>query len=44
MHSSRIAVHRGWKITWGAAKEEIGGGSEAAKMLARPYRAPWKLG
>ena len=28
---------------WDPAKEQIVGDSEAAGMLARPYRAPWAL-
>jgi hypothetical protein len=43
-HLANIALRCGRKITWDAAKEEIVGDREAAKMLARPYRAPWKLG
>jgi hypothetical protein len=30
-------------MTWDPAKEEIVGDAEAATMLSRPYRAPWKL-
>jgi predicted dehydrogenase len=42
-HLGNIAVRAGRKITWDPAKEEIVGDAEAAKMLSRPYRAPWSL-
>ena len=42
-HLGNIALRIGRKIAWDPAKEEIVGDSEAAKMLSRPYRAPWKL-
>lgn len=42
-HLGNIAVRLGKKITWDPTKEEIVGDSEAAKMVSRPYRAPWKL-
>jgi predicted dehydrogenase len=32
----------GRSIQWDGAKETITGDPEAAKMLSRPYRAPWK--
>jgi hypothetical protein len=41
-HLGNIAIRAGRKITWDPAKEMIEG-DEAAKMLSRPYRAPWKL-
>jgi hypothetical protein len=31
----------GRTIRWDSDKEAIIGDSEAAKMLVRPYRAPW---
>ncbi len=42
-HLGNIAVRTGRKIAWDPAKEEIVGDAEAARMLSRPYRAPWKL-
>jgi predicted dehydrogenase len=43
-HLGNIAVRTGRKITWDAAKEQIVGDPEAAAMLSKPYRSPWKLG
>jgi len=40
---SDIAVRTGRKIRWDPVKETIVGDSEAAKMLDRPLRKPWKL-
>ncbi|MCX8157208.1 MAG: Gfo/Idh/MocA family oxidoreductase [Verrucomicrobiae bacterium] len=37
-----IAYDTGRKITWDAATEQIVGDPEAAKLLKRDYRAPWK--
>jgi hypothetical protein len=31
------------KLKWDPVKEQIIDDAEAAKMLSRPYRAPWKL-
>lgn len=42
-HLGNIAVRTGRAITWDPAKEQIVGDPEAAAMLSRPYRAPWKL-
>jgi predicted dehydrogenase len=42
-HLGNIAVRLGRAIKWDPAKEEIVGDADAAKMLSRPYRAPWKL-
>ena len=42
-HLGNIAIRTGRKIKWDPAKEEIIGDKEAAKMVSRPYRAPWKL-
>lgn len=38
-----IAYRTGRTIGWDAKKEAIVGDAEAAKMLRREYRAPWKL-
>jgi len=43
-HLGNIALRTGRKLVWDPAKEEIGGDKEAAAMLTRPYREPWKLG
>jgi predicted dehydrogenase len=40
-HLANISLRTGRKLRWDAAKEEILGDSEAARMLERPYRAPW---
>jgi predicted dehydrogenase len=42
-HLGNIAIRTGKKITWDPAKEQVAGDEEAAKMVSRPYRAPWKL-
>jgi predicted dehydrogenase len=42
-HLGNIAVRSGRKIAWDPAKEQVVGDEEAARMVARPYRAPWKL-
>lgn len=42
-HLGNIAIRSGSPITWDPAKEEIVGNPEAAKLLSRPYRDPWKL-
>jgi Oxidoreductase family, C-terminal alpha/beta domain len=42
-HLGNIAIRLGRTLKWDPAKEEIVDDSEAAKMLSRPYRAPWKL-
>ncbi len=42
-HLGNIAVRTGRKLTWDPVKQTIVGDSEAASMLARPYRAPWSL-
>ena len=43
-HLSLISMLVGRKIKWDAEKEQILGDPEAAKLLSRPYRPPWKLG
>jgi predicted dehydrogenase len=42
-HLANIALRTGRKITWDPAKEEIVGDPEAAKLVSRPYREPFKL-
>jgi hypothetical protein len=42
-HLGNIATRLGRSLKWDAEKEEILGDREATAMLARPYRAPWKL-
>lgn len=40
---SDIAIRTGRKIQWDPARERIVGDAEAAKMLDRPMRKPWRL-
>jgi predicted dehydrogenase len=40
-HLANISLRTGRKIVWDAQHEEIVGDPEAAKLLVRPYRAPW---
>jgi predicted dehydrogenase len=42
-HLGNIAVRLGRKFQWDPAKEQIIGDAEAAAMLSRRYREPWKL-
>jgi predicted dehydrogenase len=43
-HLGNIAMRLGRdKLRWDPDKEQIQGDAEAAKMLSRPYREPWKL-
>ena len=37
-----ISYDTGAKIAWDAKAEKITGNPEAAKLLKREYRAPWK--
>jgi hypothetical protein len=37
-----ISYETGSKLAWDAATEGIPGNAEAAKLLKREYRAPWK--
>jgi len=37
-----IAYDTGRKITWDERTEQIVGDAEAARLLKREYRAPWK--
>lgn len=42
-HLMNIAWKLGRKIRWDPDKEEIIGDAEAAALLTKPYREPWKL-
>ena len=42
-HLGNIAILTGRRITWDPKEEKIVGDADAAKMLNRPYRAPWRL-
>lgn len=42
-HLSNISIRTRRPITWDPAKETIVGDSEAAKMMSRPMRSPWRL-
>lgn len=42
-HLGNIAYRLGRQIRWDAEKEKIVGDAEAAKLVTRDYRAPWKL-
>lgn len=42
-HLGNIAIRTGRKITWDPVREQIVDDPEAAALLRRPYRAPWKL-
>ena len=42
-HLGNLAIRTGRKLTWDPVAETIVGDSEAAAMLSRPYRSPWKL-
>lgn len=42
-HLGNIAIRTGRKIVWDPAKEVIVGDADAAKLLSKPYREPWKL-
>jgi predicted dehydrogenase len=43
-HLGNISTRLGRSIKWDAAKEQVVGDAEANRMLARPYRSPWRLG
>src|SRR5688572_12725885 len=43
-HLGNIALRTGRKITWDPAREQIIGDQEAAAMVTKAYRSPWKLG
>jgi predicted dehydrogenase len=42
-HLGLISMLVGRKIKWDPAKEVILDDAEASKLLARPYRSPWKM-
>jgi len=42
-HLGDIAIRTGRKITWDPKAEKIVGDDQAARMLQRPMRAPWRL-
>ena len=42
-HLGNIALRLKRKIRWDAAKEQMIDDSEAAAMVGRPYREPWKI-
>lgn len=42
-HLNNIVARIGRKIQWDPVKETIVGDADAAAMLSRPYRQPWKL-
>jgi len=42
-HLSDIAIRTGRKIQWDPVKEQIVDDDQAARMLNRPLRAPWRL-
>jgi predicted dehydrogenase len=43
-HLGNIVARLGRKIEWDPQSEQIPGDAEAAAMLSRPYRSPWRLG
>ena len=43
-HLGNIALRTVAAITWDPVKEEIVGNGQAAKMVTKEYRKPWKLG
>jgi len=43
-HLGNIAIKTGRKLTWDPVKEQIIGDKEAAALVTKPYRSPWKLG
>ncbi|HKE20974.1 MAG TPA: Gfo/Idh/MocA family oxidoreductase [Bryobacteraceae bacterium] len=43
-HLGNISTRLGRSLRWNSAAEQVVGDAEANRLLARPYRAPWKLG
>ncbi len=42
-HLGNIAIRLGRKIRWDPAKEVMIGDADAAAMVSKPYRSPWRL-
>jgi predicted dehydrogenase len=42
-HLGNIAIRTGRKLAWDPVAQAIVGDTEASRMLARPYRSPWRL-
>jgi len=42
-HLGNIAMLTGRRINWDPAGEKILGDAEASRLVARPYRAPWRV-
>ena len=42
-HLGNIATQLGRTLQWDAVRETVAGDEEAARRLAKPYRAPWTL-
>jgi hypothetical protein len=40
-HLGNLSLRLGRSLAWDAKAEKITGDAEAAKLLVRPYRAPW---
>jgi hypothetical protein len=40
-HLANISLRLGRRLRWDAAREEVIADAEAARLLVRPYRAPW---
>ena len=40
-HLANLSLRLGRKVRWDAAREDVVGDPEAARLLERPYRAPW---
>ncbi len=40
-HLANLSLKLGRRLRWDAAREEIVDDAEAARLLVRPYRAPW---
>ena len=42
-HLGNISTRLGRSVRWDATSAQIVGDAEANRMLARPYRRPWRL-